>query len=167
VPTYRERLSPPWWAWLIALGWAATLGIAYGYAISDLVGLLAGALAFGLAALGLWQAGSVVLVDDHRLRAGRAELPAWAIGSVTVLGRDDARRIRGTGADARAFMLLRGWIATAVSVEVRDEADPTPYWFVSSRRPERLAAALEALTDAAASNGSGMTRSGPPRKEAE
>ena len=31
---HRERLWPPWWAWLVATGWALTLAIAYGSAVS-------------------------------------------------------------------------------------------------------------------------------------
>jgi hypothetical protein len=36
-----------------------------------------------------------------------------------------------------------------VRVEVSDAADPVPYWLVSTRRPQRLAAALQAARDAA------------------
>jgi hypothetical protein len=39
---------------------------------------------------------------------------------------------------------LRAWARTAVRVEVLDPADPTPYWLVSTRRPDELAAAIAA-----------------------
>jgi hypothetical protein len=39
-------------------------------------------------------------------------------------------------------MLVRGWIPGVVRVELRDPEDPTPYWIVSSRRPQELAKAL-------------------------
>lgn len=39
-------------------------------------------------------------------------------------------------------MLLRGYIPTAVRVEVTDPEDPTPYLYLSTRQPERLVAAL-------------------------
>ncbi len=44
--------------------------------------------------------------------------------------------------DARAWLLLRGWIPGVVRVRLDDPDDPTPYWLVSSRHPRRLAAAL-------------------------
>jgi Protein of unknown function (DUF3093) len=116
--TYRERLTPPWWAWLLAGGWAATIGVAYGYAINVGVGALVGGAALGLASLGLWQMSSVVQVDENGLRAGRAVLPPWAMGAVSPLDRDQARRLRGTSADPTAFVLLRGWVGTAVTVVV-------------------------------------------------
>ena len=49
-------------------------------------------------------------------------------------------------ADARAFLLLRPYVKTAVRVDLEDPADPTPYWLLSSRRPEALAAALAGAT---------------------
>jgi hypothetical protein len=35
-----------------------------------------------------------------------------------------------------------------VRVTVRDARDPAPYWLVSSRRPEQLAAAVTAISTA-------------------
>ena len=119
------------------------MGIAYGYAISVPVGLGVGALLFSIATFALLRWAAVVEVTADGLRAGRARLPASAIGAVTPLDAGAARNARGTEADSRAFVLLRGWIATAVTVEVDDSLDPTPYWYVSTRRRDQLATALE------------------------
>ena len=85
----------------------------------------------------------LVEVRDHQLVAGRARLPLSSIGRVTALDAAEARTLRGVGADPRAFLVLRGWVSTAVRVDLDDPADPTPYWYVSTRRPDRLAAALD------------------------
>lgn len=148
---HRERLTPPWWGWLLAALWASTLGIAYGSAISLVVGLVVGGSLFAIAGWALVAMSAPVevvagTVGEGVLRAGRAELPASAIGDVTVLDADAARLVRGTEADPRAFVVLRGWVREAVKVQVVDAADPTPYWYVSTRRPQALAAALRALT---------------------
>lgn len=140
--TFRERLTVPWWFWGLALFWALTLAVAYGYAISSPVGVVVGVAAFGLAGLGLGRVAAVVTVSASGLTAGQASLPWTAIGAVEVLDSAAARRQRGTGADSRAFVLLRGWIPSAVTVAIVDHGDPTPYWYVSSRAPEALAAAL-------------------------
>jgi hypothetical protein len=42
-------------------------------------------------------------------------------------------------------MLLRGYIRTAVRVEITDPEDPTPYAYLSTREPARLVAALTAV----------------------
>jgi hypothetical protein len=58
------------------------------------------------------------------------------------LDADAARRVRGVDADPRAFLYLRGWVPTAVRLDLNDPSDPAPYWYVSTRRPEELAVAL-------------------------
>jgi hypothetical protein len=45
-------------------------------------------------------------------------------------------------------MLLRAYIPTALRVEVTDPEDPTPYLYLSTREPERLAEALRAARPA-------------------
>ena len=79
---------------------------------------------------------------QSRLPSGAAAL-ACACGPVQALDEQGTRRLRGVDADARAYLALRPYVARAVRVQVEDPADSTPYWLVSSRRPERLVAALE------------------------
>jgi hypothetical protein len=72
-------------------------------------------------------------------------MPRSVVGSAQAFEGDEATAERGVRLDARAWLLLRGWIPGVVRVEVDDPQDPTPYWLVSSRRPETLAQALERL----------------------
>jgi hypothetical protein len=44
--------------------------------------------------------------------------------------------------------VLRPYIKTTVEITLDDPEDPVPYWLVSTRHPQRLAAALQ---DAASS----------------
>ena len=53
----------------------------------------------------------------------------------------------GRDADARAYLLLRPYLKRAVRVEITDPADPTPYWLVSTRHPDELAARSRAGGD--------------------
>ncbi|HVQ17504.1 MAG TPA: DUF3093 domain-containing protein, partial [Actinomycetes bacterium] len=115
---------------------------AYGYAITVLVGWLVGLGLGALVALALVKMAPVVVVTSHRFQVGRVVLEAQYIGPVTALTRSEAKLLRGVAADARAYVVLRGWIGTAVRIAVDDARDPTPYWFVSTRHPDRLAAAL-------------------------
>jgi hypothetical protein len=69
-------------------------------------------------------------------------LPRDVVGSVDVLDHEATRRVLGPDADARAFLVTRPYVRSAVKVEVADAADPTPYWIVSSRAPEQLASSL-------------------------
>jgi hypothetical protein len=139
---FRERLTAPWWLWFAAFVLCVTLGIAYAAPFSVAVGLLAFALSFGVVAFGLIGSVPVVEVRDGALQAGAATLPLDCVGAAIALNADQARVLRGTGSDPFAWMLLRGWIATAVRIDVDDPEDDTPYWYVSTRRPDALVAAL-------------------------
>jgi Protein of unknown function (DUF3093) len=142
---YRERLWPPAWLWPVAVAWPAMLGVAYGYATTALVGWLVGVGAAVLAVVGLVDWSPTLAVDASGLTAAGVHLPADCLGAAQVLDRAASRRVRGVDADARAFMVVRGWVGGAVVVDVTDPLDPTPYWYLSTRRPGELVAALDAV----------------------
>jgi hypothetical protein len=139
---FRERLWAPWWAWPAAISWPVALGVAYGYATTATIGLLVGVLLSAAVAVALIRAAALIVVDQGQLRAGRAILEAEYLGKPSPLDRAAARRLRGVDADGRAFAVVRGWVATAVRVDVDDSRDPTPYWYLSTRRPEALTTAI-------------------------
>ena len=85
-----------------------------------------------------------VVVDGVRLIAGEMSIPLEAIGEVTEIARQDLRNELGPLLDARAQLLIRGDIKTAVKVEITDENDPTPYLVISTRRSSELVSALRA-----------------------
>jgi hypothetical protein len=140
-PVFHERLWPSWWVFATtALVIPASLLIFL--PISPLAGI-ATALALYAAIVATLLATTPTLeVTAHEFRAGRASLPRFAIGAVTAATGSDAVAERGPALDARAWLLLRGWIHPVVRVEVLDADDPTPYWLVSTRRPAELVAAL-------------------------
>ncbi|MDZ5661964.1 DUF3093 domain-containing protein [Nocardioides sp. S-58] len=142
---YAERLTVPlrWWAqgtMLVASLWLAVLA-----ATPEVVAwsVTAGALAV-MVALFVSYGSARVAVDRQAFRAGRAQVPLEHVGAVTPLDADDVRRLAGVEADARAYLVLRPYLKRGVRVDITDPADPTPYWLVSSRRPDALASALEA-----------------------
>lgn len=147
---YEERLGVPlrWWAQGVML--VATLWLALVVALPGPVAWTCSAVALALLVALLVGYGSprisVSPGDGGWFRAGRARVEATHLGAVTALDTDETRRVAGPGADARAYLLLRPYLHRAVKVEITDPADPTPYWLVSTRHPEQLAAALRALT---------------------
>lgn len=140
-PAYVERLAVPvrWWA----LGGLAVVAVAAVASVLPTIGFVALPLVAAAGLLVAFLAARVVVrVDASGLSVGRATLPWSAIGAVAALDEGEAAALRGPQADPRAYLALRGWVAAAVRVDVVDPADPTPYWYVSSRRPDALAAAL-------------------------
>lgn len=156
---HTERLwpTPVWWvvgALLVATVW---LVLVVSTPTSVMVGgtVAAGGLVLG----GLGAAGSVrVGVRAGELVAGRAHVPLSACGAVLPLDEEAARTLRGVGADARAFLLLRPWLPRAIRVDLEDPADPTPYWLVSARDPEAIADAARASRYAPGASGAGDAR---------
>ncbi|WP_042363735.1 DUF3093 domain-containing protein [Streptacidiphilus neutrinimicus] len=143
-PMYDERLSAPAALWLLPVG----LGISFMLVllifspIAALLGLVAGGVG-GAVLLSSYGSPRIRVTQGHLL-AGEAKIPVSALGKAEILDRDEAFAWRTRKADARAFMLLRGYIHTALRVEVTDPDDPTPYLYLSTRTPDRLAAALDA-----------------------
>lgn len=140
--TYDERLSAPRSWWGLALGAGVCLALALTpFGTLPLLAGLAGGTA--LAAVAVSSYGSArIRVIAGRLVTDDARVPLTALGAAEVLDAEEARAWRTYKADTRAYMLLRGYIPTAVRVEVTDPEDPTPYLYLSTREPERLVAVL-------------------------
>lgn len=139
--TYSEKLAPAWWVW----GSAALIGGGLGLVVSPhgvALGWAVGAAATAALAYLLYRNTPEVAVRGGELRAGRAHVPLGLTGELTALDAPAMRHAHGPGLDARAFLCIRGWIATGVQVALTDPADPTPYWLISSRRPDHLVEAI-------------------------
>nr|NLI51269.1 DUF3093 domain-containing protein [Propionibacterium sp.] len=144
-PVYEERLTAPASYWVIGLVVGVSTATAVGFYLGPWVAVaagiaVAGGLVFALLALGHVR----IVVDDRGLAVGAALLEWPYQGEAVALDPAAARDRLGAGADARAFVVARPYLPSAVLVPVVDAADPHPYWLVSSRNPRRLAAALAA-----------------------
>lgn len=143
MTNYSETLRPSVGWWLLVIGFAVSTGWIF-LVVSDwTVGTVVGIVTTAALAVPLWIAGSLRIdVRDGDLLVGGARLPGAAVGAATALDREMLRHIRGAGADARAFSRIRSYVPTGVKVGVNDPHDPTPYWLVSTRRPDALVASL-------------------------
>ncbi len=140
---YRERLTP---------GLPLLVTIALVGPMVALVFIPIGsttALIIGAAASLLLVTASVLLspriaVDGTVLRAGRAHIDARWLGEPSVYTGDEARERRGPLLPGDGWHLIRGGIDGVVVVALTDPDDPVRSWTVSSRTPDRLAAAIRA-----------------------
>lgn len=117
------------------------------------VAIAAGVVVGAAVTFGLARTPPEVLVTPEGLRAGKAFLEAEHLGRVESLDAAATRSALGPELRADAWLLHRPWVHTAVRVEVNDDADTTPYWVVSTRNPEELAAALVTCRDAVDQDG--------------
>ncbi|MFP7833214.1 DUF3093 domain-containing protein [Marisediminicola sp. LYQ134] len=138
---YRERMWPSPWIF-ISLGLVVPASLLVFLPISILTGIVTAIVLYGATVGSLVATSPVITVRDGRLTAGKATLPLEYVGEATAFEGAEATLERGRRLDARAWLVIRGWINPVVKIVVTDETDPTPYWLVSSRRPDDLIAAL-------------------------
>ncbi len=81
-------------------------------------------------------------VDQNELRIDQAHIELKYLGKVTVLDSDAMRLLRTRDADPAAFLAIKFWAAKGIKIEVTDPRDATPYWLITSKRGEKLAALL-------------------------
>jgi hypothetical protein len=151
MPEYREKLWPsPWLFVIIALVIPASLLVFL--PISLLVGVLTAAGLYLGSVLVLVLASPTVSVSNGVLTAGRASIETHLLGEAVAREGADATLERGQKLDARAWLLIRGWITPVVRIPLEDPTDPAPYWLVSSRNPKKMAAAINGSRRPASDN---------------
>lgn len=138
---YRERLWPAAWVFL-ATALVIPASLLVFLPISLAAGITVAIVLYGAIVGVLLLTTPVVEVSGGELRAGRARIERRHVGTATSFEGAEATQQRGTALDARAWLLIRGWITGVVRVEIADPEDPTPYWLISTRRPAELARVL-------------------------
>lgn len=141
MPEYREKLWPTPWAFVTAALVIPASMLVFA-PISVLAGIITAAALYLGCVLVLVLASPVVSVTDGILTAGRARISVSMLGEAIPVDEPDASQERGPRLDARAWLLIRGWISPVVRVPITDPEDPAPYWLISSRNPKKLADAI-------------------------
>ena len=144
---YRERLWVPWWWWPLGFGVAALIAKEVNMGVRTLPPWLPyvvlGAVAAGvLLWLGRVEIRVVEAGPDVELWAGQAHLPVSVVSRSAEIPRTAKSAALGRQLDPAAFVLHRGWVGPLVLLILDDPDDPTPYWLVSARHPERVLSAL-------------------------
>ncbi len=148
---YRERLWVPWWWWPLAFALAALIAFEVNMGVAALPGWLPYATLFTVAAATLLWLGRVEIRVTGpspksrcgvELWAGQAHLPVTVIARSAEIPRSAKSAALGRQLDPAAYVLHRAWIGPMVLLVLDDPDDPTPYWLVSCRHPERVLSAL-------------------------
>ena len=146
---YSERQRVPFTWWLFAAGvvfiiaWQAQMGRSMWYAVG--AGIFAGlAAAWALVKMSSTTIAVVEHSDGKRwLHAGEAKLPAELISRCLVIPPTAKQAAMGRQLDPAAFVIHKSWIPTMAMMVLDDPEDPTPYWLISTKRPQALLEALE------------------------
>lgn len=140
---YREGLRTPWYWYPISFGVAVVLAAEFhvsGYALTDW-------LPFGFlppfSLVSVWWLGrSKLRISATELSIRGAHIPLRYVSNAIALDARTLRRVIGREGHPLAFVSIRPWIGPGVQLELDDPEDPTPYWVVSTRRPEQVAALI-------------------------
>lgn len=132
----------PWW--VLQILFALSMVAAVGLYVGPVWGIGVGLACFSVMAAVFSAASTLVTVSDTELCVGRAVLELAYVSECVALDQQATRDRGGPRADARAHLVLRPYVPTAVEITLDDPADPVPYWLLGTRRPTELAAAVTA-----------------------
>jgi hypothetical protein len=140
---YRETLRAPWWWYPIAIGTACLLAAEFHIAGLRVTDWIPYGVLVPLSILLVWWLGhSRLEISRGELRVRGAHLPLQYVSGAVALDPATLRRVVGREGDPAAFVSIRSWIGPGVQLWLDDVDDPTPYWVVSTRHPDRVLAAV-------------------------
>ena len=139
---FREVLRPP--IWVLAFIYFLLLSIVLSvWAAFDTRATL---ITLAILTLALfWIAfamKSEITFDGNILRIDQANIEKKYLGKVTVLDRSAMRLLRTRDADPAAYLAIKFWEPRGLRIDLNDSRDATPYWLITSKRGEELAALL-------------------------
>jgi hypothetical protein len=145
---HSEKLWVPLWWWPVAMAVGVLLAAEVHMGAPVLRAWLPYVLVlpFPIWAL-IWLSRMRVEVEkdaagDGELRVGKAHLPLDVIARAAVVPATAKSAALGRQLDPLAFVQHRTWVKQMVLVVLDDPDDPTPYWLVSTSRPDALVSAL-------------------------
>ena len=143
---YRERLRTPWWWYPVGLLVAGILAAEFHVADYSLTDWIPWTVLPLFAVSITWFLGrSELSVSGGELRIRDAHVGLEYVSGAVRLDERSLRRLVGRDGDPSAFVSIRPWIGPGVQVLLEDADDPTPYWVISTRRPDRVVEVLNTL----------------------
>lgn len=139
---YREVISAP--IWLIAFVYFIFLSMVLSiWASLGGIPTLCAFIVLTISLVVLYQRTKLVIEIDHKeFRVGPARIEKKYIGQCVNLDASSFKLVRGRDADPSAYLGIRFWHPTGIKMEVTDSRDLTPYWLITSKRGQELAALL-------------------------
>jgi hypothetical protein len=86
---------------------------------------------------------SEITFDGNLLKIDKANIEVKYLGKVTVLDKTAMRLLRTRDADPAAYLAIKFWEPRGIRIDLNDPRDKTPYWLITSKRGEEIAALLK------------------------
>lgn len=142
-PSVNETLKWPLWIWFLVLCLDLSIALAVWAALGNSPALLALFISLALTGFFYQFTKLKIQITKEFLRVGRAKIEKHYLGAVEPLNEEQMRYLRGPGINPAAFLALRFWVKGGVKITVEDQRDPTPYWLISSKHPNKILEALK------------------------
>jgi hypothetical protein len=139
---FREVLRPPIWVLAFIYFLFLSIVLSVWAALDNRATLIT--LALSTIAL-IWLSISMtseITFDGEVLRIDKANIEVEYLGKATVLDKNAMRLLRTRDADPAAYLAIKFWEPRGLRIELNDARDKTPYWLVTSKRGEEIAALL-------------------------
>jgi len=139
---FREVLRPP--IWVLAFIYFLFLSIVLSvWAALDtratLVTLVLSTIALIWISISMT---SEITIDGEVFKIDKANIEVKYLGKVTVLDKTSMRLLRTRDADPAAYLAIKFWEPRGLRIDLSDPRDKTPYWLITSKRGEEIAALL-------------------------
>jgi hypothetical protein len=139
---FKEVLRPPIWVLAFIYFLLLSLVIALWAAFDNTVAFTSFVAATIAIIYIAYAMRSTITFDGEELRIDSAHIESKYLGKVTILDSGAMRLLRTRDADPAAYLAIKFWAPTGIKIEVTDPRDPTPYWLITSKRGEEIAALL-------------------------
>ena len=139
---FREVLRPPIWVLAFIYFLFLSIVLSVWAALDNRATLIT--LALSTIAL-IWISISMtseITFDGEVFRIDKANIELKYLGKATALDKNAMRLLRTRDADPAAYLAIKFWEPRGVRIELNDARDKTPYWLVTSKRGEEIAALL-------------------------
>ena len=141
-PLYKERVLPNFGTFAAVFALLPSIAI-----ISEPFDIRIGLAVGVVVVITIWTLlilrAPTIELSQLELRVGRVGIFRNLIGEAEVISKDRIFLERGPSLDPGAHKVFQGSVKTAIKIAILDPEDPTPYWLISTRKPDKLAELLE------------------------
>jgi hypothetical protein len=141
-PLYKERVLPNFGTFAAVFALLPSIAI-----ISEPFDIRIGLAVGVVVVITIWTLlivrAPTIELSQLELRVGRVGIFRNLIGEAEVISKDRIFLERGPNLDPGAHKVFQGSVKTAIKIAILDPEDPTPYWLISTRKPDKLAELLE------------------------
>ena len=141
-PLYKERVLPNFGTFAAIFALLPSIAI-----ISEpfdiRIGLVIGVLVVITIWILLLLRAPKIELSQLELKVGRVAISRNLIGEAEIISKDRIFLERGPKLDPGAHKVFQGSVKSAIKIPIADPEDPTPYWLISTRKPDKLAELLK------------------------